>query len=1337
MKQLSLFVFFCFLIYSESFSKAYYWVGGAGQWNDISHWSNKSGGAGGAGMPTNSDNVFFDNNSFTANGQVVSIDQTAVCKNMVWKDISYSPVLSASLTSTLLIYGSFSFSSKIINHFEGKMFFKSTQRGNAIFTANQIIHGSIYFDGSHGSWKLIDDIRTDGDASVFLIKGALNTNNKNIYSQAFIGSGKEKRSLSLGNSKIIVRQQWDFNNTANLTFDAGTSTVILPKEKTDNTFLHGNLRYSNLSVAAGNCSPSGDACAFFTITLTKTDVLCNGNCDGTVNAVVTGGTGPFTYNWAPGGCHTSSCSGLCLQNYLVEVIDSLGNNCYCSISVGTPLVLYVSSFSVITPSCNNDCNGSATATPFGGTMPYTYLWDNGQTTQTATGLCAGTYKATVSDSNGCITIANVIVTQPMALSANASFTPTDCWGSCIGSASVVPLGGTSPYTYNWMTSGATTSSITGLCDLSSYTIEVTDAKGCTAADSITITTTAPPTLTITGTPAGCTVSSGTATADLSGGISPYAYAWSNTQTTQTTTGLSAGKYFITVTDSNGCTVNDSVAIGITAPPTVTVTGTPAGCTVSSGTATANPSGGIFPYAYAWGNTQTTQTTTGLSAGKYFITVTDSNGCTVNDSVAIGITAPPTLTITGTPAGCTVSNGTATANPSGGVYPYVYAWNNMQTTQTATGLSAGKYFITVTDSNGCTVNDSVTIGITAPPTLTVAETPAGCTVSNGTATANPSGGVSPYTYLWGNLETTQTISGLAVGTYSVLVTDNNGCTANDSVFVSSTAPPTVPFTVTPAGCTVSNGTTKANPSGGVSPYTYLWDNLETTQTISGLAVGTYSVLVTDNNGCTKTSTVSVPSTTPPSISFTTTQAGCTVSNGTAIANPVGGVAPYTYLWGNLASTRTISGLAVGTYSVLVTDNNGCTKTATVSVSSTAPPSVIINGMQTGCSVSSSNGIVTAEPSGGVGSYTYLWSNMQTAKTISGLAVGSYSVLITDANGCTKGSSLIAIPQVQPVVVDSATQNNASCNGNSNGSASVYISGGNIPYTYSWNNSQTTKTATGLVAGTYSILVTDPYGCTLQSIFVITEPPPLSFNISVIDSLCQGSSGILSANPSGGTPPYTFTWLPGLLTGYSVTISPNITTTYIVNVTDSNGCTTTAQTFSVVVLPNPIAGFTMDSSRLFSRVYTFTDLSKSAISWHWDFGDGNVSSERNPVYNFPGPGTYPVTQLVTNKFGCTDTLLLLLNIPENFLTPNVFTPDGDGVNDIFFFPNSGIEEYLITIYDRWGIKVYESSDPEDGWDGKSTSGIILPAGTYFYTMKGLRLTLSGSSDENLRGYITLLK
>jgi len=329
--------------------------------------------------------------------------------------------------------------------------------------------------------------------------------------------------------------------------------------------------------------------------------------------------------------------------------------------------------------------------------------------------------------------------------------------------------------------------------------------------------------------------------------------------------------------------------------------------------------------------------------------------------------------------------------------------------------------------------------------------------------------------------------------------------------------------------------------------------------------------------------------------------------------------------------------------------------------------------------------------------------------------------------------------QPAVI-SAVMNTTSvtCHNGTNGSASAVVAGGTPIYTYAWIPSGGTgATANNLAAGSYTVHVLDSHQCPQDFVCSVAQPTAISFSVSGTHTLCVGEHTLLTASASGGTPSYSYAWLPAH-TGSTFSVSPTSNTIYTVTVTDANNCPgPSVQTFSVLVMPTPVAHFDTASTGYSSSIYSFHDQSSGGSSWSWNFGDGTATSNlQSPVHTFPGSGLYTVTQIVYNQFGCPDTFKITVKVGEGILIPNVFTPDGDGMNDVWYIPNSGMKEFHVEIYDRWGAKVFETTADEIRWDGRSLGGKLLSDGTYYYVLHAILKSGNTGKDYSTSGYVTLL-
>ena len=691
------------------------------------------------------------------------------------------------------------------------------------------------------------------------------------------------------------------------------------------------------------------------VIMSGTNVTCAGQCNGTATALGSGGWAPHTYLWSTGQT-SATISGLCPGTYFVTVTDiDLGTGVgSITITQPTQLGVTVGGQSQI---CGNVPDGKASAVPFGGTPPYTYLWNNGATTPEITGLAAGTYTVTVTDALGCTTAGSFVVGfWDEGVWLMTSHTDVTCFGFNNGTAHVSVMSGTAPYTYDWSNDGPENpdndiDDIVGLAP-GTYTVTVTDANGCSNQTSVVIAQPQQLICTATSTPANCGAL-GTATISFTGGTGPHTYQWSFNNQTTPTISVPAGFYSATVTDVKACTCSSGVqVVNNNNALTVNVSvNSSAGCLIG-GSASASVFGGSGNYTYLWDSNppQNTQSATNLSAGPHSVTVTDLNtGCQGIGNVVIPSSSAVVVTATVSANATCLVGGSATASATGGSAPYTFDWSNNgpqnpDTDQaTVLNLLAGPYTVTITDAGGCTGSAAITILQTSGPTVTVTVNANATCVSGGSATATASGGVAPYTYQWSasaNNQTTATATNLAPGVHGVTVTDVNGCAATGSVTITQPGAPTaIISSSSPSGCGGNTGSATAGGTGGTGGFTFDWSNDgpdvvdNDPATVTGLSAGTYTVTITDAAGCTSTASISIAASFPPTVVITaSTNANCS-NPGSATASVSGGTGPFTYLWTSGETTATAINLNAGVHTVTVTDAAGCIATASVTIGST--------------------------------------------------------------------------------------------------------------------------------------------------------------------------------------------------------------------------------------------------------------------------------------------------------------------------------------------------------------------------------------------------------------------
>lgn len=424
---------------------------------------------------------------------------------------------------------------------------------------------------------------------------------------------------------------------------------------------------------------------------------------------------------------------------------------------------------------------------------------------------------------------------------------------------------------------------------------------------------------------------GDATVTTAGGMPVITYSWSSGGTAATETGLGAGSYTVTVTDANGCTATGTVTLTEPGAITTSMMQTNVSCNGgNNGDAMVMASGGTGTLTYSWSSGGTNASETNLAAGTYTVTVTDANSCTAIDSVTITEPLAITTSITANYPQCNGGTGDATINSTGGTGTHTYSWSSGGTNATESNLAAGTYTVTVTDANGCTAVDSITIVQPVAITASITSNSPLCNGGTGDATVSSSGGTGPHTYSWSSGGTGATETNLAAGTYTVTVTDSLGCTAIDSVTITEPTALTASSntTVDPSTCGGNDGSIDITVSGGTAAYTYLWSNSNTNEDLTGLTAGMYSATVTDANFCTTTFSVTLNDPNPPVVSLAIAQdTACTLDGIFALTggSPAGGAYSGTGVSaGNFNPASAVAGYNVITYTY--TDpNTQCTGT----------------------------------------------------------------------------------------------------------------------------------------------------------------------------------------------------------------------------------------------------------------------------------------------------------------------------------------------------------------------------------------------------------------------------
>ncbi|MBK7382575.1 MAG: choice-of-anchor L domain-containing protein [Flavobacteriales bacterium] len=1033
-------------------------------------------------------------------------------------------------------------------------------------------------------------------------------------------------------------------------------------------------------------------------------VLCYGGLTGSAIASITGGMPPYAYSWnSSPSQNTATASNLGAGNYTVTVTDGYGCTASADATISGPASALGSSLiSQTDPPCYNGSSGSATVSASGGTAPYTFSWDTSpvQTSAQATGLTAGTWSCTITDANGCTTDRSVTINAPQdpisAIFENVQH--VTCFGDADGMATIDVSGGSGSFTITWNTtppqSGPTA---TGLVP-GNYQAQVSDNNGCLESKFFPVEiigATSPLIVDLVVTPITCFgASNGSINLTMSGGMAPYTHRWydaaNNMTSVEDLNGVDPDSYTLHAYDLLGCTFDTTIYM--VDPPQLIASSmiTPALCDGSpTGAIDLTASGGTGALAYAWtgpnGYTSNVEDPTAIPAGTYHVIVTDGNGCTIASDHVVDQPGSMVLSSTtslyngGWGTSCpSASDGSIDLSINGGSGGYSVSWTGpasfSSVDEDPAGLIAGQYTAVVTDLNGCTATHSLTL--TGPDVLSTAINPTlfsgfgvTCTgASDGAIAATITGGTAPYSTLWsgpnGFSSTDEDPTSLAPGSYTLNVTDANGCIASGDALLSEP---------TPLGSSM-----QALAYGGVNI------------SCAGQTDGAIDLSIT------------------------------------------GGATPYSIAWtdglGFNSSMEDITALAAGTYQATITDANGCISTSNTTL--VAPTAIdlsaqlsSVNGNNVSCTLAS-DGSIDLAISGGTGPYNTNWSNGSTDEDLIGIGAGPYTVNITDANGCVLSASYtLTAPAPIDLQLTASGQSggtNVSCNGASDGVIEPFISGGSTPYTIDWAGpngwASTNDTITDLVAGSYTITVTDLNNCSASASVELIQPDPIDIVISTTtfngnyNLPCAGTSiGTASAAATGGTPGFSFEWSgPNAYTSTNPAITGLISGDYAVVGTDANGCVGSA---SITLTGPEVIQITVDIADLggYPVSCNGNDGSASvniqggtpqyAINWSGPDGFSSTSASVSGL----GAGDYSVT--VTDANVCTEIHTFTLTSPDPInasfdATPNGCANDVNGAIDLTL--DGGAAPYAIT----WSGPGGYTSSTED------IAG--LPTGSYTLTV-----------------------
>lgn len=1128
--------------------------------------------------------------------------------------------------------------------------------------------------------------------------------------------------------------------------------------------------------------------------ITSTNVTCFNACNGLAIASTTNAIGAVSYVWTGGASAITSqtLTGACATTYTMLATDQ--NSCTASaqVIITQPSQVTANITSTGSVTCFGGNNGFAVVTPAGGTGAFTYTWSaSGGNSATASSLAAGSYTATVSDANGCSASAIATINQPPVFTTTLTTTNVKCNAACDGTGNVAYSGGVGVPTFLWQPGLQSGNSVNNLC-AGNQTVTITSNGSCTTAITFTLTEPTALTAVTSATNSNCGQANGRVCVVVSGGSAPYNSLWSNGVTTLCNNNLLANAYTYTCTDNNGCTVQASGLVNDIAGPVVSITSqTNVSCfNGTNGGAITNVVGGVSPYGFQWTGSPTFTTqnvTTGFNAGIKNITVTDAAGCVGTASLTI---SEPTQLTSAIGSFTNVlcfgqTNGGASMLVNGGTPNYSYTWTpGIQTSSVMVGVGANTYTCNVTDGNGCTTSQQVTI--TQPQALTISAssfTNVSCFGgNNGQISTTIQGGTPVYGYTWTPAQANPGpfLSGLTAGGYSLSLTDSHNCPANINFTIVEPSALTSSYTSLPATCGNANGSATVTVGGGTPTYSVSWNTAPSQNGLiaSNMASGNnWLAVITDAKGCSITQSVSIANPAPVAITGSVvTEPTCFgLSNGAIAINYSPGTAPYTVMWPSPISqtvvtsslSQSVSAVAAGLYNVTVKDNYGCITSQGVNVTTPNKLVLVTSANASICYGQSTQ--ISASANAGTPGYTYSWTPNTLVgggpHSVSPTTSTSYNVFVTDANGCTTSPQIISIV-VSPQLAVSGFSVTKCVGDVVSLSPTITSIGKGGPYNFVWSTGQTfSATATSSIMVTASLPSPNQYTVSIDDNCTIMNPlasAVFTVNVNPLPVIDFGS-------PTVGCAPLTvtltgtsdgandiFTWLSdktGNLGQGNPSVYPTFADSgkYAITLTVNNpntGCSNAVTKPNYIeVYDQPDASFYANPSKtsILDPNINFINTTQGASSYYWDFGDpaaingSNTSIVTNPSHGYTYVGPYTVHLITTSSKGCKDTAQILVEITPDFALyiPNTFTPDGNGLNDMFQPLGVGIDEenYRMDIFDRWGENVFTSNNFRKGWDGTiKGNSKLAPQGVYTY--KIIVRDLQGGKHPFV-GHVTVIR
>ena len=1104
-----------------------------------------------------------------------------------------------------------------------------------------------------------------------------------------------------------------YPDTSNFSYSwLDSNSTIIGNSDSLNNISSGN--YSVITTNPNGCTVTDSLIisepTLLSATTTITNVSCNGLADGAVVINISGGVSDYTISAAgytqtlTGGINSFTIPPLLTAgDYPYSITDLNGCILSDTITITEPLIISVNE-NISNVSCFGLADASIILNISGGTTPYTENWGSSN----PLALPDGSYTYSVSDDNGCLYSNTINISEPLAITISTISNDVSACLANDGFIDVTINGGTLPFTYLWSNNDTTED----LQNLSSgiYTLNAIDTNGCNITSVNIINEPPAILLSYTQVDASC-FGSNDASIDINilSGTAPFSYIWTNNATDQDINNLNAGLYTVSITDSSGCSENLSITIIEPTEPVITYSQINVNCFGGNNASISSAiSGGTSPYNFLWSNNDTTQNIINLSIGTYTYSITDSQSCIYSGDITI--TQPNPLLVLSVESNVSCSNGNdgySLLNTSGGVSPYIENWGIYN----PAALSAGSYQYSIIDSNGCLYTDSITITEPQELIINTSTQDALCNGDNsGYVLVQINGGTTPYSQDWG----TNDPNNLSAGVYNFTISDFNNCSTQASVIIAEPAPILSIENNIGVSCNgLSDGTTNLNITGGYAPYVQDWGSYDP----QFLSAGIYYYSVMDTNGCVMNDSIIMTEPDPLQVNELLTDVSCYgLSDGIVSLIIVGGTAPYNEDW---AGSNSLA-LAPGNYGYTITDDNGCIETDFINIYQPNPILLNLTISDANC-FNGNNGSIYIGVNGGTAPYNESWFGNDPLA----LSAGTYNFSIIDDNGCRIDSSA-TVNQANQIFANYSVQSPICENEISNIAIEIIDPLAN-QYTVVINSQSYTIDSMGILAtglpiqlnpantiNTNLTSIIDSDGCISpannSATIIVNMPPALDITL---DDICEVYPSFIlnQATPQGGI------YLVDGQINNLFDVENLETGDYLISYqyTDPNTSCSNSISEIISILPSPTAIFALgpQTTDLENPNIIFINQSEDMTAIIWNMGDGQtIADSMSFTYTYSDTGEYVVELIITNQYGCGDTLQknITINPVYTCYIPSAFTPNDDGLNDTFGPVITALKKYQIRIYDRWGAIVFNEENKQ--WDGAD-----YPNGIYNYSIDAI--------------------